>query len=408
MLTHTLSDDANRVIVIGAGLAGSSAAAVLVKQNVPVTLIDPRSECPPVFKAEKIESHQAGILRRLGLLELLLPFAGRIHEIRGHYNGRLVRITRTEQYGVFYRDMVNAIRTSALNGAEFKPNRVLRIASGPDVQRVVLDNGEELSARLIVLASGLGPGLPVGLGWKREMIRMHHSIAIAHMLTPRSGASFPFDAVTYFSIGRTPGLDYLTLFKIGNAMRANLFFFPRPAADGAWTRRFLDAPEKQLEACFPQLRRGIGDYSITGRVESSIIHLYRTQGEQPHGVVMIGDAAQNACPSTGMGLSKVFTDVELLCKYVPQWLATGGMGRDKLSAFSNDPRKLCTDNEALRSAHYRRNTCTGTSWRSRLHRARLHFEMQFGGRTIAVDDNREPWTLQPTSDAERYRAPLMA
>jgi 2-polyprenyl-6-methoxyphenol hydroxylase-like FAD-dependent oxidoreductase len=102
------------------------------------------------------------------------------------------------------------------------------------------------------------------------------------------------------------------------------------------------------------------------------------QGQVQPGVVLIGDAFQNACPSTGMGVSKVLTDVDLLySEYVPQWLATRGMGCEKMATFYSDPRKCSTDTGALEKAQYRRRASTDPSLRWRIHRLRLHLTMQF-------------------------------
>lgn len=390
------ADDRNGILIIGAGLAGAAAAAVLGKSGFRVTLIDPRDACPPVFKAEKIELPQAQIARKLGLLDPLLPGAGHIREILGYFNGRHVVTTRTEQYGMFYSDMTDIVRQCAPESVDFRQGRVVKIENGAELQRVQLDSGEELTSRLIVLATGLNAELPASIGLTREMVRMHHSVAIAFTIARRDGSAFPFDALTCYSMGQHPGLDYLTLFRIGKAMRANLFYFPR--REDPWLRDFLKAPERRLDACLPRLRQSMNDYVITERVESSQIHLYRSQVGALPGVVMIGDAAQNACPSTGFGLSKVFTDVDLLCtKYVPQWLTTPGMGQDKLQAFFDDPRKRCTDQEALRSAEYRRNACTGRALRWRLHRAKLHWKMQFGKHRIEIDNGIGAWN-EPTAD----------
>ena len=46
------------IIVVGAGLAGVTAATVLGQQGRKVILVDPRPSYPSVFKAEKIHAHQ--------------------------------------------------------------------------------------------------------------------------------------------------------------------------------------------------------------------------------------------------------------------------------------------------------------------------------------------------------------
>jgi 2-polyprenyl-6-methoxyphenol hydroxylase-like FAD-dependent oxidoreductase len=363
------------VIVVGGGLAGVAAAGVLGTHGLRVTLVDARASCPAVFKAEKIEPDQAVVLRRLGLFEHLLPVARRIRDIRSCFNGRVFGIVSIEQYGASYSEMVNALRARLPEAVQFKLGRAVQISNNADLQRVALDSGEELTARLVVLACGLNAGLMAGLRLTRRSIQKHHSVAIAFTIARRDGRPFPFDSMTYYPAILDSGIDYLTLFPIGQTMRANLFAFP--AADDLWVRKFVQDPEGELQTCFPKLDRVIGEYQVESRAETSLIHLYRTEGETPPGVVLIGDAAQNACPSTGRGLSKVFTDVDVLWREcVPRWFANDGMGSAKMNEFRNDARKRAVDDESLRSAIYRRQARTDRSPRWRLHRARLKLAMQ--------------------------------
>jgi 2-polyprenyl-6-methoxyphenol hydroxylase-like FAD-dependent oxidoreductase len=378
--------DSADIIVVGTGLAGTAAAVVLGKQGFRVTLVDARAPYPAVFKAEKIEPDQAHVLRKFDLLDALLPRAGHIRDIRSYYNGRLFKTTSEKQFGLYYADMVNPLRAQLPETVHFKLGRVTRIDNTADLQRVTLDGGEELSARLIVLACGLSGDIPAGLGLKRVTIQKHQSVAVAFNISRVDGQPFAFDSATCFPESRASGVDYLTFFRIGPAMRANLFAFP--AAGDSWTRRFIQEPDKELDRCFPNLCAALGDYRLTGKIESSLVHLYRTEGEPIPGVVLIGDAAQNACPSTGMGLTKVVTDVDVLCtQCVPSWFETAGMGSDKMVVFCKDPRKTEIDAKAIRDAAYRRQARTDKSFRWKVHRARLRWEMRFG--RSRDDDYRE-------------------
>lgn len=365
------------VIVVGAGLAGTTAALLLGAQARRVMLVDVRQSCPPVFKAEKIEPEQVQLLEKFGLLQPLLPRAGRIQEIRSYYNGRHFRTAAAKQYGLSYSDIVNPLR-GCLNGAvQFKLGRVTSVENSSDLQFVTLDNGERLVTRLVVLACGLNGELLADLGLERVMICKNHSEAVAFTLAKPNGTLFDFDAATCFPPSQKPSVDYLSLFRIGNTMRANLFAFP--GFGESWSRRFLQYPERELEVCFPYFRLAVGGYKIVSKIETSLIHLYRTEGDPVPGVVLIGDACANVCPSTGMGLSKVFTDVDVLCsECVPRWLETPGMGANKLADYYNDPRKCAVDAKAFHDAQYRRRARTDRSFRWKIHRARLGFEMRFG------------------------------
>jgi 2-polyprenyl-6-methoxyphenol hydroxylase-like FAD-dependent oxidoreductase len=363
-------------IVVGAGLAGAAAAAVLGKQGRNVILVDSRQTSPAVFKAEKIEPDQVELLRKIGLFDAVLPHARRVREIRSYYNGRLFRTISEEQYGLSYSDMVNPLREQMPANVQFKMARVTGIDNTADLQRVTLESGEDLTARLVILACGVSGEIPAALGLKRVVHQKHHCVAVAFNIVRPNGRRFDFDSATCYPESSALGVDYLTFFPIRDTMRANLFAFP--AADDGWTRRFLRSPEAELEKSFPNLRQAIGGFRIEGKVETSIIHLYGTKSEPLPGVALIGDAAQNACPSTGMGLSKVLNDVDLLCcEHAPRWFETAGMGVRKLAQFCNDPRKCAIDEKALRGAIYRRQARTDKSMRWKIHRKRLHFAMRF-------------------------------
>src|SRR5215831_6057971 len=171
------SSDDHRIIIIGAGLAGCATAAVLGKQGRPVTLVDPRAKCPPVFKAEKLEPDQAQLLPKLHLFEPYLARAGQIHEIRRYFNGILFKATPAEQYGLYYSDMVEALRTQLPKSVEFKRDRAIEIHNSANEQRVRLASGEEMKGRLVIIATGLNADLLSSLGFNRVTLQPHHSIA---------------------------------------------------------------------------------------------------------------------------------------------------------------------------------------------------------------------------------------
>jgi len=368
--------DFHDIVVVGAGLAGATAAAVLGQQVRRVLLVDPRPTCPPVFKAEKIEPDQAELLRKFGLLDQLASHAGRIREVRTYYNGRLFKTAAIEQYGLHYRDMVNALRAHLPASVEFKLDRVVQIVNGPEVQRVRLAGGEECTCRLVVLACGLNADLLSSLQLRRSIVQKDQSVTIAFSMARPDGQPFPFDAITYYPKNCADSVDYLSLFSIGSTMRANLFAFR--ASTDPWLRQFTHEPDQMLKRCLPKLSRAIGEYRVVSKVETSRTDLYRTEGDPPPGVVLVGDAAQNVCPSTGMGLSKIFTDVDVLCSdCIPLWFASPGMGSDKMTSFYGNPRKLATDVKAVQSASYQRRATTDRSLRWRIHRLRTHLSWRF-------------------------------
>jgi 2-polyprenyl-6-methoxyphenol hydroxylase-like FAD-dependent oxidoreductase len=91
--------------------------------------------------------------------------------------------------------------------------------------------------------------------------------------------------------------------------------------------------------------------------------LYRAEGYQLPGLVLIGDAFQSVCPTTGTGVSKVLTDVDVLCECIPEWFKTHEMGIDKLACFYEHPRKIACDRWSLEGALYTRAFSIAPSFR---------------------------------------------
>jgi 2-polyprenyl-6-methoxyphenol hydroxylase-like FAD-dependent oxidoreductase len=362
------------IIIIGAGLAGASAATLLGAQGRRVLLIDTATVFSRCFKAEKIEPDQANLFRKFDLLEACLPWTGRISTILGAMNGRVFQRLPVEQYGIYYHDMVNAIRSKIPPAVDFKIGRVQEIAVGSDIQSVTLFGGETYTARLIVLSCGTGGNLHKGIGLEKQMIQKDQSLSFGFTVARTDREPFPFDSVTYHPDGIATRIAYLTLFRIGTQMRANLFTVWSPGEER--TRRFIREPHPEIVSLLPKLTRVIGAFDVVSRVETGAINLYRVQkGHLQPGLVLLGDAFQNACPTTGTGLSKVLTDVDVLCyDCIPEWLSTPGMGLEKITRFYENPRKQQVDQHSLISARHLREVTTDRSFLWRLRRLRQRGE----------------------------------
>jgi len=354
-------------------MAGATLAAVLGQQGQRTILVDPRPISPQVFKAEKIDRQEASLLRNLGLLDHLLPHSSRWTQVRVGYNGRIFKTLRTEQYGIQYADMVNAMRANLPPVVDYRQERVELIANSSDVQRVKLSGGEELTSRLVVLASGVSCGLLANLKLRRRVVQKDQSLIFGFNVVA-SPTPFDFDSVNYYSVSPSTCISYLTLFKVRKTMRANLFVY-RSVSD-PWVRDFILEPDQMLRRYLPMLSRVTGEFRVTGKVESGRVDLYCVNGNPQPGVVLIGDAFQSVCPSTGLGLHKILTDVGALSACVPSWLATQGMGADKLADFYNNPHKLAADSVALQRAHNERCVSIDTSVRWQIHRFFLHLKWQ--------------------------------
>jgi 2-polyprenyl-6-methoxyphenol hydroxylase-like FAD-dependent oxidoreductase len=331
------------IAIVGGGLAGSTTAAMLGRAGIPAVLIDPHPVYPPDFRVEKLSGElQVERFRRTGLAEAALRSATHDRENWIARFGYLLDRKPSQQYGIMYDALVNAIRAQIPGSVESAIAKVTSISTSPERQRIVLSNGEEISARLVVLASGLNVGLRRGLGIERRMVSACHSISLGFNLVPVGRPAFDFPALTYFSERASDRIPYLTLFPIGHTMRANLFTYRQ--TDDPWLAQMRCAPTATLNASLPGLRRITGAFEVAGDIRIRPADLYVSSGHRQPGVVLVGDAFETTCPVTGTGTDKVFTDVERLCNvHIPAWLATDGMDEAKIAAFYDDPVKTACD-----------------------------------------------------------------
>jgi len=366
------------VVVVGAGLAGAATAAVLGRQGRRVALVDPRAVSSPTFKAEKIEPDQAHLLRRLGLMEEVQRRAAPIRVIQVARRGRVLRSISREQYGILYPHLVTAVREQIPASVEQRSARVTAVEPAGDARTVHLDVGEPIRARLVVVACGTGSRLYETLGIRHHMVRVAHSLCSGFDIARTDGRPFAFDALTCYPDTTRNRVDYMSLFAIPGRMRVNLFAYLE--ATDHWALELRRAPRLAMERAFPWLPRLLGDYRVTSKIENRVIDLYVADVQPLDGVVMIGDALQSVCPATGTGLSKVLTDVALLCEeYVPTWLRSADLPASAIAQFYRDARKLACDWSSLEAALYQRRLATDRSPLGWLHRRKTFADMALRG-----------------------------
>lgn len=338
------------VAIIGGGLAGSTAAAMLGRAAIATVLVDPHVVYPPDFRVEKLGGEeQLARFRSTGLADSVLGKATLATENWIARLGCVLDRDPSPQYGILYDALVNALRDEIPPDVERIVAKVVAVSPSEDRQSVLLSNDESISARLVVLANGLNVGLRQMLGIIRRIESAAHSISIGFDIAPVGRASFPFPAITYFQERARMRVPYITLFPIRDRMRANLFAYRE--LDDPWLRAIRRTPVMALDAVLPGFRRIAGDYAITGEVKVRPADLYVNTGYRQPGLVLVGDAFAATCPVTGTGSDKVFTDVARLCSvYIPQWLASDGMSEAKIAAFYADPLKQACDAWSMRKA----------------------------------------------------------
>jgi len=361
------------VVIVGGGFSGTIAAIVLARAGWQVALVDRHLVYPPDFRAEHLHGEQAETLRRLGVLDEVVAGVPPVRQVADARRGRLCGVRPTLNYGMRYETMVNTARALLPAEVEKLFGRVEDLRAGAERQTVLLADGSVASGRLLVLATGLGYTLNGRLGIGRRVLHEGHSLSFGFDMAPLSGGRFPYPFLAYPGERAADGIDYLSAFEIGEAMRANLFTFR--AYRDAWTQAMRREPERTLAEALPGLAKVLGPYRVTSPVQARAMDLYQSENYRIPGVVLIGDAFQTACPPAGAGLTRALIDVERLCTvHVPDWLATPGMGVEKIAAFYDDPVKRASDARATHDAHYRRALSTETSLGWTLHRWRLRVQ----------------------------------
>ena len=371
------------VVVVGAGIAGSLLALVLARLGVRVAVVDLHAVYPDDFRCEKLNPEQVAMLADLKLLDVFGGSAG----------------AATER-GFRYDTLVAAVRAAWPKAVRFVEGRAAAVERSPGVQTLVLASGERIEGRLIVLATGPSDKLRASLGVTRKLVRERHSVCIGFTLAPPPGRSFDFDGLVHHGEAAGDGMAFASFFPLDQAdrtrnrrepescqkvksgapdpgvesrrraldegMRVNVFAY-RGARD-AWTLGFRDDPMARLFEAMPGLAPLLAGAQVVMPAEIRATDLYETEGYEIDGVVLIGDAFRSCCPATGMGITRLLTEIRLLSRtHLPAWLATPGMGAEKIAAFYADPAKLRIDERAARRAETSRDASTRTTlpWRAR-------------------------------------------
>jgi 2-polyprenyl-6-methoxyphenol hydroxylase-like FAD-dependent oxidoreductase len=355
------------VLVIGAGAAGVCLAHVLCTLGLRVGLVDSRNKCPPTFKAEKLEPDQIAILKAINLLQKAMEAISPLHEVVVYRRDSIIQRLKIDQFGMHYHAFVNTLRDKlppAVTQITDTATELNTTGSDPSVQ---LQSGRTVTARLVVVAAGTSSRLRQVTGAVRREVDAHQSLAFGFDLALESGR-LPHDGVNVLPDRYTDQVGFLTLFPTPVGVRANLFAYHDPQSE--WSREMRLNTATALDRAFSRLRKVVGNFTISGRVNASAIDLWTSDVTPQPGVVLIGDSFQSVCPATGTGLSKVLTDVHVLGQMIPDWFGTPGMSADKTAAYYSSPVKRSSDARSLQSALYSKRSSIDQGLHFRLVRFR--------------------------------------
>ena len=171
------------IIIIGAGLGGTSSAIVLAKAGYDVALIDRHASYPSEFRAEKMGKPHMAKIESLGLADTVLAHVQRLDDIWVARYGRVVDKLAGPDYAFQYADLVNGLRAVLPGTVRFVVGRVADIATGDDRQNVTMADGTALKARLIIVATGLGDSIRSRVSIERVRLSRAHSLSLGFDLT---------------------------------------------------------------------------------------------------------------------------------------------------------------------------------------------------------------------------------
>src|SRR5690349_13814633 len=118
------------IVIIGGGLAGSTAAAMLGRTGATVALIDPHKIYPPDFRCEKLDVSQVELLCKTGLADPIFAATTFDDEISVARFGRLVETRSVCHYGFLYDNIVNTMRAQIPAGVDFIEAKASAISTG--------------------------------------------------------------------------------------------------------------------------------------------------------------------------------------------------------------------------------------------------------------------------------------
>lgn len=250
------------------------------------------------------------------------------------------------------------MRANLPSNAELTLGSVTDIATNTTEQTVTLKDGQQLTAKLVVISTGGNESVTKLAGIHRNLIPSLTSLNFGFDVVRKDGKPFDFRGFNYYAEKLTHGVDYVTFFLIGESMRVNIF--SQWDAKDPRAKALRNNPITEMPKHFNRLYEFVGDLELTTKVQVFPTHFYRTAGHIQQGLVVIADEFQSVSPATGKGLDKLTNDVALLSDaYIPKWLASGKAEKRDIAAFYNDSAKIAMDLKGITDWMYYRRLSTG-------------------------------------------------
>jgi 2-polyprenyl-6-methoxyphenol hydroxylase-like FAD-dependent oxidoreductase len=396
------------VCIIGAGVAGTACAQGLARQGVSVALLDRLHPLPDCLKAEKIEPEGVLSMLRFGFQSAIDAVATPLHNVTVFFGERALGTLRLDppEAGMLYHDLVNALRKDLDPRVDFMPGtKATAFEQRPEGVEVVTDKGARIVCKLAIMATGDARHLLEPMGAVYEPQPPHQVFAAAFTFEGSLGdPRAPLDSVTYHHPVPGGPIAYATFFRLGDALRANIFC-PGPTGE-EWQRDLKHRPLEALSEHSRVLAEAARSWRVASPVITRKMQVVRVTPPGVPRIVVLGDAAHVIDPSGSGGLTFALMEAELLLgHYLPGWLS-GDCGPEAIQAFYSDPRRTNAVREFFARGRYIYDLNHDSSLPGRSRRLRFALQhmltSRLGKRPGRGPSNGQGWHLPAPFIYEQY------
>jgi len=347
------------VTVLGAGIAGLTAALALVQRGFAVTVLEQADAIREVGAGLQISPNAAVVLRRLGLGVALEAAQGRARAVRlcDGISGEpvltmdLMRLRPDQGYHFLHRaDLVDMLAAGlrAAGGQIRLLQRIETVDLSGDMPRLLTAQGAEVSAGLLVAADGLHSRARVALNGASEAF-FTHQVAWRAVLPETPGA----DPVAEVHMG--PGRHLVSYPLRGGRLRNIVAVEERRAwVEESWALRD-DPMEMRLafESFSPRVRGWLSqveDVHLWGLFRHPVAEIW--QRVLPKGAVAIlGDAAHPTLPFLAQGAAMGIEDGWTLAETLAADPSGRSLGRWQALRRARTSRIVAAANGNARAYH---------------------------------------------------------
>lgn len=311
------------IAIVGGGLMGTSAALLMAKvlPKCSITLLEKRAFAPqpggdkafPGFDARStaLAPTSVHLMQRLGVWPAITAHATHIRSIQVSDKGQAgwVRLTEADNHGkplgavvenhALGRALIAAV-TAAPGVHVLAPAAVTRILPQAEGAQVFLEGGDTLTARLVIVADGVGSPVAQHLGIDVDVQDYQQHAVIANVACDRPHRGIAYERFT----SQGP----MALLPLGGSQsRTSALVWTWPSAD---VERAMAMPETEfLLTLQRQFGYRLGRFRAVSKRSSYPLCLSVAREQVRSRVVLLGNAAHFLHPVAGQGYNLALRDV---------------------------------------------------------------------------------------------------